>query len=89
MKENMPPIALAGLDQVIVLPKDSVYLDGSGSNDPDGTMDSWLWTKLSGPRSFEIANAADSQTIIRNLTEGYYSSFYRSPTTKDYPQEIQ
>lgn len=35
---NKPPIAKAGNDKAIVLPTDSVQLDGSGSNDPDGTI---------------------------------------------------
>lgn len=39
---NKPPIAIAGSDQVITLPTDSVILDGSLSNDPDGTISEWL-----------------------------------------------
>jgi hypothetical protein len=49
---NKPPIAIAGPDQVITLPTDSVLLDGSASNDPDGTISEWLWQKISGPASF-------------------------------------
>ena len=48
---NKPPIAIAGPDQVITLPTDSISLDGSASNDPDGTISDpialgWLWTKI-------------------------------------------
>ena len=50
--ENEPPIAIAGPDQVITLPSDSVSLDGSASNDPDGTISDYLWKKISGPASF-------------------------------------
>ena len=50
-KGNKPPIAIAGPDQVITLPTDSVLLDGRSSSDPDGTISVWLWTKISGPAS--------------------------------------
>ena len=50
-KNNKPPIAVAGPDQVIILPTDSVLLDGRTSSDPDGMMSSYLWTKISGPAS--------------------------------------
>ena len=39
---NQPPIANAGPDQVITLPTDSVSLDGTASNDPDGKISGWL-----------------------------------------------
>ena len=44
---NKPPIAVAGPDQVITLPTDSVSLDGNASSDPDGIISNWLWTKIS------------------------------------------
>jgi hypothetical protein len=40
---NKSPIAIAGPDQVITLPADSVSLDGSTSSDPDGTISDWQW----------------------------------------------
>jgi hypothetical protein len=40
-KGNSPPIARAGTDQIIVLSKDSVLLDGSISSDPDGIITSY------------------------------------------------
>jgi hypothetical protein len=51
-EKNKPPIAIAGLDQVITLPTDSVSLDGSTSSDPDGTISEWLLKKISDPVSF-------------------------------------
>src|SRR6186997_1403907 len=62
---NKPPIAIAGPDQVITLPTDSVLLDGSASNDPDGTISEWLWKKISGPASFNIVNTTTAKTIVR------------------------
>ena len=69
---NKLPIAIAGPDQVITLPSDSVSLDGSASNDSDGTISEWLWKKISGPASFSIMNAASSKTTVRDLDTGVY-----------------
>ena len=69
---NKPPIAVAGPDEVITLPTDSVALDGSNSNDPDGTITKWLWTKISGPASFNIAKPSDSITKVNILIVGTY-----------------
>ena len=71
-KENKPPIAIAGPDQSITLPTDSILMDGSASSDPDGTISGWLWTKISGPASFTIVNTTMAKTIIRNLDTGIY-----------------
>jgi hypothetical protein len=46
---NKPPISIAGPDQVITLPTDSISLDAS--SDPDGKISGWLWTKILGPAS--------------------------------------
>ena len=59
-ENNKPPIALAGSDQVITLPTDRISLDGSASNDPDGTISEWLWKKIEGPASFNIINPTTS-----------------------------
>ena len=69
---NKPPIAVAGPDQVITLPTDSVSLDGNASSDPDGTISSFLWTKISGPASCNINNASTAATIVKNLVVGIY-----------------
>ena len=74
-ENNKPPIAIAGPDQAITLPTDSVSLDGSASNDPDGTISDpiaigWLWRKISGPASFNIVNTSKEKTTVKNLAEG-------------------
>jgi PKD domain/Kelch motif/Galactose oxidase, central domain len=71
-ENNKPPIAIAGPDQVITLPTDSVSLDGSSSNDPDGTISEWLWTKISGPASFILNNSTASNSVVKNLVNGVY-----------------
>ncbi len=45
-------IAVAGSDQVVTLPTDSVSLNGSLSSDPDGTISGYVWKEISGPASF-------------------------------------
>ena len=69
---NKSPIANAGPDQVITLPTDSALLDGSSSSDPDGRISDWLWTKISGPASFNIISTTESKTIAKNLIAGDY-----------------
>jgi hypothetical protein len=71
-KKNQPPIARAGPDQIITLPKDSILLDGTASTDPDGIITSYAWTKISGPSSFVILHAADSITLVKFLVVGSY-----------------
>lgn len=69
---NKPPVAIAGANQTITLPTDSVWLDGSGSGDPDGKITAWQWTKISGPASFSIVNAASEKTVVKSLAKGVY-----------------
>jgi hypothetical protein len=71
-ENNKPPISIAGPDQLLTLPADSVLLDGSSSSDPDGSISVWLWTKISGPASFYVVKPSDSITLIKNLTIGTY-----------------
>jgi len=70
--KNKLPVALAGPDQVITLPIDSVLLDGNASSDPDGRISEWLWKKISGPASFIINNSSAAKTVAKNLAEGIY-----------------
>ena len=71
-KSNKPPIAVAGSDQVITLLTDSVLLDGGILGDPDGMISSYLWTKISGPASFNILHPTDSLTKVKGLVAGTY-----------------
>ena len=69
---NQPPIANAGTDQTITLPTDSMFLNGNLSLDPDGTIVSYQWIKISGPSSFTIINSQLVQTKVNNLIQGTY-----------------
>ena len=68
-----PPVACAGEDQNITLPDHTVLLDGSCSTDPDNDLTNYLWSKISGPTSFDIADTNLAQTYVSNLKEGIYS----------------
>ncbi|MGC4034414.1 MAG: PKD domain-containing protein [Chitinophagaceae bacterium] len=69
---NQPPVANAGSNQTISQPSNSVTLDGSASTDPDGTISTYAWTKVSGPSQGTITNAAGMTTTATNLTQGTY-----------------
>ncbi len=69
---NRSPIANAGPDQLTLFPKDSVFLDGSASTDPDGKITAWLWTKIAGPASSNIINITRPATVVKNLAAGTY-----------------
>ena len=69
---NKRPIAIAGQEQIIILPTDSVLLDGNSSSDADGTITKWLWAKISGPASFNIVMPSGSTTKVKTLTLGDY-----------------
>lgn len=70
-KINNPPSANAGLNAAITLPRDTITLYGSGS-DVDGSIVSYLWSRVSGASSATIASATSASTQVGNLKEGVY-----------------
>ncbi len=68
---NIPPFANAGPDQVLNLPS-TLFLDGSGSGDPDGTISSFKWSKASGPSSYIFSDSNSVNPTVSNLTAGQY-----------------
>jgi len=69
---NHPPVANAGNDTTIMLPGNTVNLNGSLSFDPDSNITGYLWTKISGPSSFNITDTHAVQTPVINLVQGVY-----------------
>jgi Tol biopolymer transport system component len=69
---NQEPVSNAGNDTTLVLPGNTINLDGSLSSDPDNNITSYLWTKISGPSSFGITNANAVQAQAINLVQGVY-----------------
>lgn len=69
---NQPPVANAGQDTSIILPVDSVTLNGTASMDPDGTITTYSWTQISGPSSATLGSPSSPVTIANNLRAGIY-----------------
>ena len=64
------PVANAGPDQAITLPVDSVFLDGSQSEDVNGNISTYKWEKIAGPSIFNIKNSTAAKTWTIGLVEG-------------------
>ena len=71
-ENNRPPIANAGRDTVIILPQNSVMLDGSNSYDPDGNITEYGWTRISGAAIISVSGSQTAKPVITNLTPGNY-----------------
>src|SRR6185295_3983503 len=69
--QNAAPVAKAGADITITLPTNTVTLNGTGSTDNDGTIASYLWTKVSGPAAI-IVNSSASSTAVNGMSAGTY-----------------
>ena len=67
---NQSPVVNAGSSQTITLPVSSVTLSGSAT-DADGTIASYLWTKVSGSGGI-IANPNSASTSVTGLSAGSY-----------------
>lgn len=68
---NQPPVANAGNNVIITMPVNTAALNGSGT-DPDGSISSYHWAKISGPAGSAIANIAAAQTTATGLIQGVY-----------------
>ncbi|MGK2860349.1 MAG: PKD domain-containing protein, partial [Chitinophagaceae bacterium] len=68
---NQVPVANAGNNIVLTLPTNSTNLTGTGT-DADGTIASYMWTRVSGPTTFTLGNANAATTTLTNLVQGTY-----------------
>ncbi|MCO7224224.1 PKD domain-containing protein [Pleionea sp. CnH1-48] len=67
-QSNMVPVADAGQDQM-VSGTDEVFLVGTGSNDPDGNIISYLWEQTQGTTvTIQSANAATARFTAPDVT---------------------
>jgi hypothetical protein len=71
-KVNKPPISNAGNDTSIVLPADSIWLDGSLSTDPDDGIANYEWKKIFGPDTFYIDKNNSVKTTANKLRKATY-----------------
>ena len=72
---NKPPVARPGDSISFELPVDSVTLDGFASDDPDGTIQTYLWELVSSPDEAPqpVIHSADLfKTLVTGLVEGKY-----------------
>lgn len=69
---NIPPAANAGADISLSLPVNSALLNGNGSADADGSIESYSWAKLSGPSGSSLLNAGTASATAGGLKKGIY-----------------
>ena len=69
--QNYPPIANAGIDQTLIIPVESIVLNGSEPID-DNHIVEYFWQKVSGPSGGDIDDATSITPTISNLVEGKY-----------------
>lgn len=75
--KNKPPVAIAGPDITIQMPRSSVTLNGKSSFDVDSKIIHHYWYQIKGP-SVRFTNPWDpSPTISGLLTEGSYTLVLR------------
>jgi len=72
LPSNQSPVSNAGSNISITLPTNNTTLNGTASNDPDGTIATYAWSKTSGPASYTIATAGAASTALTNLAQGVY-----------------
>ncbi len=69
---NEYPVASAGDDIEKTLPDNSATLNSSASYDPDGTVNSRFWEKLSGPSGGALSSTTAVSPNVTGLIEGVY-----------------
>ncbi|XP_048364046.1 dyslexia-associated protein KIAA0319 homolog isoform X2 [Sphaerodactylus townsendi] len=74
-ESNRPPQAYAGGKHILVLPNNSIALDGSQSSDDQGIV-SYLWTRDGqSPAAGDVIHGSDHEAALQltNLVEGIYT----------------
>ena len=69
---NIPPVADAGENQTSkTVPAPTITLDGTGSNDSDGSIGSYTWKQVSGPE-VTLSSSSTSQPTFSPTEIGSY-----------------
>ncbi|XP_060100114.1 dyslexia-associated protein KIAA0319 homolog isoform X2 [Heteronotia binoei] len=74
-ESNRPPQAYAGGKHVLVLPNNTIVLDGSQSTDDQGIV-SYLWTRDGqSPAAGDVIHGSNHEAVLQvtNLVEGIYT----------------
>jgi uncharacterized protein (DUF2249 family) len=82
---TLDPVADAGEDQTIVLPENSIVLDGSASDPDGGTIVTYLWTQETGPSQATLEGADTEDLSASDLVVGSY--VFRLTVTDDEGEE--
>jgi poly(3-hydroxybutyrate) depolymerase len=69
---NLPPLVSAGVDVVEYLPANSALCNGSAT-DPDGTVNAYAWTQVSGPSVAILEYKTTKSLKASNLKSGTYT----------------
>jgi hypothetical protein len=69
---NKLPKANAGADFTVTLPNPLIQLNGGSSTDEDGTINTWKWTRISGPNVPAIANGNTKLATVTGMIAGLY-----------------
>ncbi|MDH7462290.1 PKD domain-containing protein [Chitinophagaceae bacterium 26-R-25] len=67
---NKPPVANAGSD--FTTTNSYAYLSAGGSYDPDGTIEGYNWTQVSGPNTATILSGNTMFPTVQGLVSGTY-----------------
>lgn len=74
---NQLPVVSAGADKNLRLPINFTTLTGS-SSDPDGTITSRQWTRVSGPNTPIMSGTTSNSLILFGLVQGTYVFSFRA-----------
>jgi hypothetical protein len=69
---NLAPVANAGADINITLPVTSTTLNGGASSDPDGSIVTYAWSKVSGPNADITSSNIVTTAVTGLLVAGTY-----------------
>lgn len=79
---NLPPVADAGMPQAVE-ESDAVQLDGSGSEDPDGSIVAYQWERTVGPAVVLNSTALAMPTFVAPLADAIESITFKLTVTDD------
>jgi gliding motility-associated-like protein len=71
LQQNLPPVANAGGNQNVTLPVTELELNGLLSEDPDGSITSYVWEQTSGP-AVELLDETFAIARVEDIVAGTY-----------------
>jgi hypothetical protein len=81
-RANEAPIANAGADQTLASGVTAVKLSGNKSYEPDGSIATYSWSRISGPNTPTMIGSALGAVDLTGAVDGIY--VYRLTTTDDF-----